>query len=108
LTAGDVVIAAFPGAHVIKTRPAVVLSSAHYSRHRPDIILGLVTTTPVHPPCPTDHEIRDWRGAGLHAPSSFRLYLVTLRQRDVRVIGRLANDDWREVRQRVQLGLIGV
>jgi hypothetical protein len=108
LTAGDVVIAAFPGAQVTKTRPALVLSTSEYHRHRPDVILGLITTKPPEPLCPTDCQIRSWRAAGLHAPSCFRLYLVTLPQRDVRIIGRLAEDDWREVRKRIEVGLIGV
>ena len=100
-------IAAFPGTRITKTRPAVVLSSAVYLRHRPDVILGLITTRPADPLCPTDCEIEDWKAAGLHAPSCFRLYLVTLLQRDVRVVGRLADNDWNKVRQSVQLGLIG-
>ena len=107
MTAGDVVIAAFPGARITKMRPAVVLSTTVYQRHGPDVILGLITTRPADPLCPTDCEINNWRAAGLHSPSCFRLYLVTLLQRNVRVVGRLADDDWREVRQRVHVGLIG-
>jgi len=86
----------------------VVLSTAVYQRHRPDVILGLITTRPADPLCPTDCGIADWKAAGLHAPSCFRLYMVTLPQHDVRVVGRLADKDWNEVRQRVQLGIIGV
>jgi hypothetical protein len=56
---------------------------------------------------PTDCEITEWKAAGLHAPSCFRLYLVTLLQRDVRVTGRLADSDWNKVQQRVQLGIAG-
>ena len=108
MTPGDIVIAAFPGAKATKARPAVVLSTAVYQRHRPDVILGLITTRPVDPLCPTDCEIGDWEAAGLHAPSYFRLYLATLLQRDVRVVGRLADNDWLEVRRCVQLGLLGV
>jgi mRNA interferase MazF len=107
LTPGDIVIAAFPGAQITKTRPAVVLSTAVYQRHRPDVILGLITTRPADRLSPTDCEIKNWKAAGLHAPSWFRLYLVTLLQSDVRVVGRLASDDWAEVQRRVQLGLIG-
>lgn len=107
MTAGEIVIAAFPGARITKTRPAVVLSTAVYQRYRPDVILGLITTRSVDPLCPTDYEISDWKGAGLHAPSCFRLYLVTLLQRDVRVVGRLADNDWNEVRQPVRLGIAG-
>ena len=107
LTPGDIVIVAFPGAHITKTRPAVILSTVVYQRHRPDVILGLITTKPADPLCPTDCEITDWKAAGLHAPSCFRLYLVTLLQRDVRVVGKLTDNDWHEVQQRVQLGIIG-
>ena len=107
LTPGDIVIAAFPGAPITKTRPAVILSTVDYQRHRPDVILGLITTKPADPLCPTDCEITDRKAAGLHAPSCFRLYLVTLLQRDVRVVGKLTDNDWHEVQQRVQLGIIG-
>jgi mRNA-degrading endonuclease toxin of MazEF toxin-antitoxin module len=100
-----VVIAAFPGAQITKTRPAVVLSSRAYLRHHPDVVLGLINTQ--HPKTLTsaDSEIREWRRAGLHGPSFFRLYLVTLLQRDVRVIGRLTDSDWAAVRECVRIGL---
>ena len=83
-------IAAFPGAQVTKTRPAVVLSTAAYHEHGADVIVGLITTKSADPLRPTDCDIKNWRAAGLHAPSRFRLYLATLLQRDVRVVGRLA------------------
>jgi mRNA interferase MazF len=105
LNPGDVVICAFPGAHVVKSRPAVVLSTEVYHFNRPDVILGLITTRDPQPPSPTDCEIRDWQQAGLRVPSYFRLYVVTLLQRDVRVIGKLSDFDWRTVRGRFQLGL---
>jgi mRNA interferase MazF len=107
LKPGDIVIAAFPGARITKVRPAVVLSTAVYQLHRPDVILGLITTRPVDPLSPTDCEIREWKSAGLHAPSCFRLYLVTLLQGDVRVVGQLEDRDWYEVRRRVQIGIVG-
>jgi hypothetical protein len=46
----------------------------------------------------TDCELRDWRQAGLHQPSFFRLFPVTLLQREVRLIGRLSECDWTSVR----------
>jgi hypothetical protein len=107
---GDIVIAAFPGARITKTRPALAklaLSTAACQRHSPGVILGLITTKPADPLCPTDCDIGEWKSAGLHAPSCFRLYLVTLLQGDVRVVGRLADNDWQEVRRRVQLGIVG-
>jgi hypothetical protein len=107
LTAGDIVIAAFPGAQVTKTRPAVVLSSADYHGQHIDVIVSLITTNSNDPPGATDWDIMGWRSAGLHAPSRFRLYVATLRQRDVRVIGRLAENDWLAVQRCVTAGIIG-
>jgi hypothetical protein len=107
LTAGDVVIAAFPGAQVTKTRPAVVLSSTDYHAHHIDVIVSLITTNSSDHLSATDWDIAGWRVAGLHAPSRFRLYLATLRQRDVRVIGRLDEDDWLGVQRCVRAGIIG-
>ena len=76
----------------------MVLSTDLYHRHRPDVILGLITTQIPGELAPTDCELRDWRQAGLHQPSYFRLFPVTLLQRDVRLIGRLSESDWASVR----------
>jgi len=105
LTAGDVVIAAFPEANVAKTRPAVVLSTALYHEHGVDVIVGLITSKSAGPLRPTDCEIKNWKAAGLHARSLFRLYLATLLQRDVRVVGRLAEEDWNEIRGCTRVGI---
>jgi len=77
LKPGDVVIGAFPGADATKVRPAVVLSTELYHRYRPDVIVGLITTQLPEKLAPTDSELRDWRQAGLHQPSLFRLFPVT-------------------------------
>jgi mRNA-degrading endonuclease toxin of MazEF toxin-antitoxin module len=51
--AGDVVTVDFVGATGTKRRPAVVVSSSLYPQHRPDLVLGVLTsqvsraTTPV-------------------------------------------------------------
>jgi mRNA interferase MazF len=98
LKPGDVVVGAFPGADTTKIRPAVVLSSELYHRHRPDVIVGLITTQQPIDLAPTDCELPDWRQAGLRQPSFFRLFTVTLLQREVRLIGRLSESDWTSVR----------
>ena len=85
---GDLVIGAFPGVQSTKTRPAVVLSTRDYHRHRPDVIVGIITTQTPQVVAPTDCVLLDWNQAGLPAPSHFRLFLVTLPQREVRLIGR--------------------
>jgi len=69
-----------------------------YHRHRPDVIVGLITTQAPKEIAPTDCELLDWRQAGLHQPSFFRLFPVTLLQREVRLIGRLSESDWKSVR----------
>ena len=104
MKAGDVVVAAFRGSEQTKIRPAVVLSTAVY-HHRPDVVIGLITTQAPQPVTPTDCELIDWRQAGLHQPSFFRLYAVTLTQREVRPIGRLSDTDWQSVRRCLKAGL---
>lgn len=51
---GDVIIGAFPGAQLTKTRPAVVLSAEDYHRYRLDVIVGIVTTQAPESLAPTD------------------------------------------------------
>jgi mRNA interferase MazF len=91
---GDVVVVDFPGVAGIKRRPAVVLSSDEYHNVRPD-----ATTSRTSAPLgPTDHLLRDWAEAGLHAPSVFRCFLVTLpRPAQQIVIGHLSSADWQAV-----------
>ena len=98
---------AFPGAQATKTRPAVVLSTEEYHRHRPDVVVGLITTQTPTPLAPTDCALRDWKQAGLRAVSYFRLFPVTLSQREVRVIGRLSDADWKSVRECFRAGFGG-
>lgn len=98
-------MAVFPGAHLTKTRPAVVISTEDYHVSRPDVVLSMVTSRRPEPLAPSDCELRDWRYAGLHGPSYFRLYLVTIPQREVRVIGRLSEADWGKVLQCAHQGL---
>ena len=95
---GDVVVGAFPGARLTKMRPAVVLSTEDYHGHRPDVVVGFITTQAPEPLTPTDCELIEWKAAGLRLPSFFRLYPVTLPQSEVRVVGRLSDADWGAVR----------
>ena len=100
-------MAAFPGALLTKVRPAVVLSTEDYHRHRPDVVVGLITTQTPKPLAPTDCVLLDWKQAGLHTASYFRLFPVTLSQRDVRLIGRLSASDWQSVRACLNAGFGG-
>jgi mRNA interferase MazF len=69
---GDVLWIEFPGVVQTKRRPAVVLSTAAYHLHRPDVIVGLVTSQTAKSTSPTDYLIQDWQRAGLRLPSTFR------------------------------------
>jgi mRNA interferase MazF len=96
---GDVVLVDFAGARGIKRRPSVVVSSRLYGSHRPDLVLGILTTNLVAARTPLDHPLLDWQDAGLQRPSAFRSYLATVERTSVQVIGRLSDRDWNGVRQ---------
>jgi len=99
IESGDIVIVEFPGVHVTKRRPAVVMSSATYHRTRPDVILGLVTGQIAEANNPSDHLLVDWMQANLRKPSAFRSFLITMPVKAVRVVGHLSERDWSAVKQ---------
>lgn len=98
LSPGDIVIVDFPGATGSKRRPAVVLSTTVYHTHRPDVIAGLLTTNVADATAPTDHVLEDWAAGGLHYPSAFRSYLVTLDDGMLPSVGHLSDRDWQGVK----------
>src|SRR5262245_3929210 len=91
---GDLVTADFPGATGIKRRPAVVISSVEYHSHRPDLILGIITSQISSATSPLDYVLLDWAAAGLNRQSAFRAFLVTLPAAAVRQIGHCSARDW--------------
>jgi mRNA interferase MazF len=103
---GDAVVADFPGITGVKRRPALVVSTEAYHAARPDVILGLLTGQVAAATSPTDYRLQDWDAAGLHIPTAFRAFLITLPQQDVvAVIGHLSERDWAAVQERLQLSL---
>lgn len=102
---GDVVTVEFPGAHLRKRRPAVVVSTAIYHATRPDVVLGLVTSQIPPEVGPTDHVLVDWASAGLRTASMFRAFFTTLSVGAVTVVGHLSENDWQEVRARLRTAL---
>jgi mRNA interferase MazF len=94
---GDVVTVDFTGATGVKRRPAIVVSSGLYHSHRPDVILGALTTRLADATTPTDYILQDWAAAGLHRASAFRAYLGMAVASKVQVIGRLSGRDWQAV-----------
>lgn len=95
---GVVVTVDFAGATGLKRRPAVVVSGDLYHAHRPDLILGILTTQTASASTPTDYLLHDWHAAGLNRPSAFRAYFSMAERGTVRVIGHLSERDWQGVR----------
>ena len=91
---GDVVTVDFVGATGTKRRPAVVVSSAFYHQHRPDLVLGVLTSQVSRATTPLDYVLADWARAGLRQPSAFRAYFGMATPAAVRVIGHLSARDW--------------
>ena len=103
LSAGDVVLLDFQGVKQTKRRPAVVLSSPFYHRHRPDVIVGLITSQVDSATSPTDYLLRDWAQARLIQRSAFRSFLLTLPRSAIkRRIGKLSDRDRQSVLERLQ------
>ena len=105
LRAGDVVTGLFAGSVGDKTRPAVVVSSATYHQHRPDVVICFLTTQVAGLNSPTDYVLHNWREANLTQPSALRCFFVTVRASEVNQIGRLSDADWTQVQDRLKLAL---
>lgn len=58
-SAGDVIVADFPGVTGVKRRPAVLLSLDAYHAARPDVIIGLITSQTTTAASSTDYVLRD-------------------------------------------------
>ena len=102
---GDVTVVEFVGARETKRRPTVVVSSALYHEHRPDVILGVLTSRVDAATGPTDYVLRDWAEAGLARPSAFRAFVNTYPVGAIRIVGHLTARDWQEIQARLSLAL---
>ena len=93
---GDIVLVPFPFTDqtTSKRRPAVVVSSAAYHRHRPDLIVMAVTSQ-VRPSGPVGEiAVAQWKEAALLKPSVVKPVLTTIHRRLVlRKLGRLGDRD---------------
>ena len=97
LKPGDVVTIDFPGITGVKRRPAVVVSTIEYHTHRPDIIVGILTTQITSARTPLDYLLQDWTAAGLHRASAFRVFLATLPSTAAKFIGQCSERDWQAI-----------
>ena len=98
---GDIAVVEFAGAWETKRRPVVVVSSARYHQHRPDIIVGVLTSRVDAATAPTDYVLKDWAEAGLTKPSAFRAFLNTYPSTAARIVGHLTARDWQEIQARL-------
>ncbi len=101
LRPGNVVVVDFPGVTGVKRRPAVVISSVDYHAHRPDVILGILTSRIADATTPLDYVLQDWAAAGLRRASAFRAFLITPPATGTRPIGDCSARDWGEIRVRL-------
>ncbi len=105
LNPGDIVTVDFPGVTGTKRRPAVVLSNDAYHQARPDVIIGLVSAS-AEARTPFDAPLQDWASAGLHRPSVFRSFIVTLPAPSATRVGRCSERDWQAILACVAAALI--
>ena len=93
---GEVVLVRFPftDQRGSKQRPAAIVSSPIYHRHRPDrIILAITSRTGVDEDFGV-HQLRDWKAAGLLKPSAFKPVITTVESDLIlRRLGRLTATD---------------
>ena len=94
---GDIVIVDFPGVTGIKRRPAAIVSTEDYHRHRPDVILGIITSQMADAVTPMDYVLQDWTEAGLRRASAFRVFLTTMPATSVKLIGHCSVRDWQQI-----------
>ena len=105
---GDVLLVPFPFSDLsaTKTRPAVVVSSAQYHAHEPDLILAAITSRLAAASGAMDYVLKDWRAAGLRFPSALKPVLFTLDPARVLFhVGALTPTDLGQVDQRLRLAL---
>lgn len=79
-SSGDVILVSYPfgeGAGVRK-RPALVISSAEFSRQTGELLIAQITSRVSAPARPGDYCIEGWKEANLPRPALVRARLATL------------------------------
>ncbi len=105
----DVVVVPFPFVDRpgIKSRPALVLSSAVFNSAHANSQLAMITTAAAST-WPSDYALVDWEGAGLTHPCHVRWKIFTLDNRLlVRRVGSLSKRDRIECERRLRRQLCG-
>lgn len=79
-------------------RPAVVVSSAEYSRCRLDVVILPISSKVERAKCATDCILHDWREAGLNKPSYVKCNPITVKLPMLQsFVGTLSEADLSEV-----------
>ncbi|HLE19706.1 MAG TPA: type II toxin-antitoxin system PemK/MazF family toxin [Vicinamibacteria bacterium] len=102
---GDVLLIPFPFTDqtTSKKRPAVVVSSDDYHRHRDDLVLIAVTSQSRTSKSFEEMVVLEWKKAGLLKPSVVKPVLATVEKSLVlRTLGRLAEQDRKNLRMFLQ------
>lgn len=102
---GDIVTVDFPGVRGVKRRPVVIVSTEDYHSHRPDIIVGVLTTNIARATAPSDYLLQDYKTTGLRRRSAFRVFLATLPASSARKIGRCSDRDWQAIQECLKFAL---
>jgi mRNA interferase MazF len=93
---GDLALVPFPFTDQsrVKKRPAVIVSSADYNLHRPDIVIMAVTSQMRSGDYFGDITVSDWQQAGLLKPSVIKPLFATIEKNTViKQLGRLRDND---------------
>ncbi|MHB2015887.1 MAG: type II toxin-antitoxin system PemK/MazF family toxin [Candidatus Xenobia bacterium] len=93
---GDVVLVPFDFTDRTgsKMRPALVVSTDHYNKASPDVLLASITGNLQAIPHVGDHLLVDWKRAGLLKPSLVQVKLATVEAAFLgRKLGRLSSRD---------------
>jgi mRNA interferase MazF len=104
---GDVVLVKFVFADEkgAKQRPALLVSSARYQRNRREAILVAITSN-VTRSLTGDHQIKQWKDAGLPLPSTATGIIRTIKQEMiVKKLGELPAADLGAVEEQLRLSL---
>lgn len=102
---GDVVLVKFVFADEkgIKQRPALLVSSARYHRSRSEAVLAAITSN-VERLLTGDHQIHQWKAAGLPLPSTVTGIVRTIKQEMiVKKLGELPPADLGAVEEQLRL-----
>lgn len=103
---GDVVLVPFPFTDqtTAKKRPAVVVSSDAYHRHRSDVVVMAVTSQILrHTAGVGEVQIREWQRAGFLKASLIKPVLATIdRSLILRKLGELQQEDLQALRAALQ------